>query len=174
LPFVPRRRSPSKPNGACLRPASHYGKALRAFDRFARSASVFQRQRDCHSGGLNAERTDHDRQENKPAHAPRLRRAQDRTGYQLLGRDWRRLDCVQPKIAISWRSLAPRSAARVAPALRKPWAEPGQPAAPHTSRNQLPKLSFTQGWPRSLTRKVRSPVLVAEVVCERIHRRFLR
>jgi len=29
LPFVPRRRSPSKPNGACLRPASHYGKALR-------------------------------------------------------------------------------------------------------------------------------------------------
>jgi hypothetical protein len=64
LPFVPRRRSPSKPNGARLRPASHYGKALRAFDRIARSASVFQRQRDCHSGGLIAERTDHDRQEN--------------------------------------------------------------------------------------------------------------
>jgi hypothetical protein len=31
---VPRRRSPSKPNGRPrLRPASHYGQALRAFDR---------------------------------------------------------------------------------------------------------------------------------------------
>jgi hypothetical protein len=35
LPFLPTRRSPPKPNGARLRPASHYGKALRAFDRFA-------------------------------------------------------------------------------------------------------------------------------------------
>jgi hypothetical protein len=30
---LPKRRVPSKPNGARLRPASHYGKALRAFDR---------------------------------------------------------------------------------------------------------------------------------------------
>jgi hypothetical protein len=34
LPFdLARRRAPSKPKGARLRPASHYGKALRAFDR---------------------------------------------------------------------------------------------------------------------------------------------
>ena len=30
---LPKRRAPSKPNGARLRPASHYGEALRAFDR---------------------------------------------------------------------------------------------------------------------------------------------
>jgi hypothetical protein len=30
-------------------------------------------------------------EENKPADAPRLRRAQDRTGHHLLGRNWRRL-----------------------------------------------------------------------------------
>ncbi len=58
---LPWRRSPSKPNGARLRPAAHYAKALRAFDCCVRSASVFQRQRDCHSGGLIAERTEHDR-----------------------------------------------------------------------------------------------------------------
>src|SRR5207245_1537082 len=81
----------------------HYGKALRAFDRFARSASVSERQRDCHSGGLNAERTDDDRQENKPAHPPRLRRAQDRTGHQLLGRDRRRLGQQ------GWQRLQPQT-----------------------------------------------------------------
>jgi hypothetical protein len=88
LPFLPTRRSPSKPNGARLRPASHYGKALppsprlrrtgRAFDRFARSASVFQRQRDCHSGGLRAETSQHTaytpcaRPDRTPATGPRL------------------------------------------------------------------------------------------------------
>jgi hypothetical protein len=30
---LPKRREPSKPNGARLRPASHYGKAHSAFDR---------------------------------------------------------------------------------------------------------------------------------------------
>jgi hypothetical protein len=58
--ILPLRRLPSKPNGARQRPAAHYAKALRAFDCCARSASVFQRQRDCHSGGLIAERTEHD------------------------------------------------------------------------------------------------------------------
>jgi hypothetical protein len=37
LLFLPARRR-AKPNGARLRPASHYDKALRAFDRSAQAA----------------------------------------------------------------------------------------------------------------------------------------
>src|SRR5262245_24285685 len=43
---------------------------------------------------------------------------------------------------MSWLTVAPFSAARVAPALRKPCADPGQPASRHDARNQLPKLSL--------------------------------
>jgi len=40
---------------------------------------------------------------------------------------------VQPKIAMSWCSVAPFSAAIVAPTLRKPWARPGTPASTQRS-----------------------------------------
>jgi hypothetical protein len=95
LPFVPRRRSPSKPNGARLGPASHYGKALRTFDRFARSASVFQRQRDCHSGGLIAERTDLIvKRTNQPTHRVyAVRKTGQNTGYWVeIGAAWANKD----------------------------------------------------------------------------------
>jgi hypothetical protein len=58
-------------------------------------------------------------------------------------------------------SAGVRSAAREAPALRRPRADPGQPACRQTSPNQFPKLSFTRGRPDSETRKVKSPVAVA-------------
>src|SRR5215831_3643248 len=68
---------------------------------------------------------------------------------------------------MSWLTVAPFSAARVAPALRNPCADPGQPATRAASRNQLPKDSFTIGVPFSFTRKVRSPVFDAAIVAAR-------
>ena len=64
---------------------------------------------------------------------------------------------VQPKIASNSDSVAPLSAARVAPSLRKPCAEPGTPASRQAPRNSLPKDSLVRGRPRAPTMKVRSP-----------------
>jgi hypothetical protein len=43
---LPTRRSPSKPNGARLRPASHYGKALPPSPRLRRTGRAFDRSLD--------------------------------------------------------------------------------------------------------------------------------
>src|SRR5262249_61308605 len=69
---------------------------------------------------------------------------------------------------MSWLTVAPFSAQRVAAALRNPCADPGHPASRHTSRNQLPNDSFLNGVPRSLTRKVRSPHGDLAIVSARI------
>src|SRR5262249_56822565 len=69
---------------------------------------------------------------------------------------------------MSWLTVAPFSAQRVAAALRNPCADPGHPASRHTSRNQSPNDSFLNGVPRSLTRKVRSPHGDLAIVSARI------
>src|SRR4051794_36762296 len=64
--------------------------------------------------------------------------------------------------AMSCRVVARFSAARLAPAFRKPCAEQcGRPASAHRSLNQLPKLSFVKGAPRDETMYVKSPVRAA-------------
>ncbi|KQT60189.1 hypothetical protein ASG52_18930 [Methylobacterium sp. Leaf456] len=57
---------------------------------------------------------------------------------------------------MSCRSVAPFSAASVAPAFRRPWAEQcGRPASRQRSLNQFPKPFDVNGLPRSVMRKVR-------------------
>src|SRR6516164_2999806 len=59
---------------------------------------------------------------------------------------------------MSMCAVAPFSAAMVAPALRRPWAEQlGRPAWSHHSRNLLPNPASVKARPKSLTRNVKSP-----------------
>jgi hypothetical protein len=69
----------------------------------------------------------------------------------------------QPKRASSCASVAPLSAARVAPAFRKPCAEPSTAASLHASRNQLPKDSLAIGRPFLPAMNVNSPIGPASI-----------
>src|SRR5262245_58828461 len=61
-------------------------------------------------------------------------------------------------MALSWATVAPVLAARVAPILRRPCADFFIPAALQASENALPNDSLVKGLPFALLMKVRSPV----------------
>src|SRR5216684_6410715 len=69
----------------------------------------------------------------------------------------------QPNIAINSCSLAPASAARTAPILRKPWQlHCGSPAFTHQLLNLLPKLFELCGLPEAVSNQVSSKRVCVE------------
>ena len=69
---------------------------------------------------------------------------------------------------MSWCAVAPFSAARVAPALRRPWADrPGSPASLQRPRNQFVNPAGVKGLPCSVTKNERSPVWLTSMMDSR-------